>query len=184
MHRLAVVCLLLLLLAACAPPNDPAPPITPVAATLAAEPTAAATPGVSSGDTPAPEVSKPSPLPEGAVIAFERTGGFVGAMDRWVIYPDGTVEHTARAEAPVTTAGALPADQVAQLTADLEALGFFTFADSYGANVVCNDCYYYGLTVSAGGQTKSVSTHDAAEDTPPEVWEAIERVERVVEGVP
>ena len=173
MRRLTLACLLLFLLAACAAPNDPLPPVTQVAATT----------GVNNAEATAAPVTRATPLPAGAVIAFQRSGGIIGAMDEWIIFEDGAVQYTARAEAPVTLAGALAADQVAQLTAELDALGFFGLADSYGAAVLCNDCYSYALTVSANGQTKTVTTIDSAPDAPPALLDAIDQVQALLDGL-
>ncbi len=137
-----------------------------------------------SAATPTFSPPQTTPLPDGAVLFYHRQGGFDGLDDAWTLFADGSVAHTGRDAPPTTTAGALTASEVAQLAADLEALGFMTLWDEYGQDQGCADCFYYTLTLSAGGQTKTVQWLDAARDAPEALWEAVGKVQVVVEALP
>ena len=132
--------------------------------------------GTSSVPTITPRVQVTAGSADVAVteaVVFTRGGGLTGETQTWTIYTDGTVklaDDTGNAAQALT---GVTAEQVGFLLTGLEALKFFDLNDAYGANDQCADCYQYSLTVTSNGRTKTVTTHDAASDAPPELAQAL-----------
>ncbi len=110
----------------------------------------------------------------GAVIIYQRSGGLAGVEEKWTIYADGRVVDAQGEER------AIEAAQVSTLLGGIQALGFFEMKDSYRQFSQCNDCFTYTLTVSNGGKPKSVTTKDSATDTPPELWQVLDKINTLV----
>ncbi|MCC7361355.1 MAG: hypothetical protein IT317_17850 [Anaerolineales bacterium] len=106
-------------------------------------------------------------------VVFTRGGGITGQAQTWTIYTDGTIKLAAGDGAAAQALTGVTAEQVSALLAGLDALGFFDLSDAYGADDPCADCYHYSLTVTSTGRAKTVTTHDAARDAPPELEQAL-----------
>jgi glucose/arabinose dehydrogenase len=184
MKRFSVMLLVIgVLAAACGAPAAPAPgqpsqqPAT-AAAPAQAVPTATAPPAAT--DVPATAVlgsatgNDVAQAPDQAVIVFKRGGGFAGVDEEWTIKVDGTVESKDGKVASVAP------EQVAAVLAEVKAMGFFDMAEAYGQKDTCNDCFTYEVTVTMGGQTKTVSTHDAAKDAPAELGQILNAIMTLV----
>ncbi len=159
------------------PPPPPSPAPSPVqapaqassspaaaqasASPMPASPVPGASPAPTAGPASATAPAGAAPAAGAGVIVLVRSGGFAGRTDRWTLSGDGRVT-TAQG-----TAQAASSSQVAALLSDIQSLGFFKLSDRYGALSQCRDCYNYEMTVTAGGQTKTVSWVGEATDTPP-----------------
>jgi len=109
-----------------------------------------------------------------AVIIYQRSGGFAGIHEQWTVYPDGRIVAGDGREWRVTP------QQVEQLLAEIEALGFFEMKGRYMPLNTCCDRFIYEITVHRGNSVKTVRTIDAAPDTPPELWRIIDEISRLV----
>ncbi len=123
--------------------------------------------------TPTPPAAKKPSLPLDAVIVYQRSGGLAGRTEEWTIYADGRVvsgdERT----------GQLSPQEVAELMRQIEAAGFGDWRDSYGSPACC-DRYTYRLTVRVAGQTKTVTTMDAATGQPAALENILSQLTRLV----
>ncbi len=143
---LKYICFLaLIVLAACAPVIAESPTATPAA------------------NTPAPAQGTPVPA-GGPFIRFHRSGGIAGVDETWLFYADGRVEHTGRGpgRAQPLNASQLDALMKAARSPDVAAL-----KESYVPTDTCCDRFFYEITLTLDGQTKTVRTLDAAPDQPP-----------------
>ena len=128
--------------------------------------TPVAVPTIPTAPTEAP--GKPeAPGGTADVIRFTRSGGFAGLDEEWVVTSDGVVSLNGEAKATVTET------QLDQLLVEVEGLGFFEMQNTYLPQDTCCDKFSYTLTIVADGQKNTVSTIDAAEDAPAELWEII-----------
>jgi hypothetical protein len=64
--------------------------------------------------------------------------------------------------------------QMAELTAAIRAANFMSLEDSYVPQNTCCDRYMYEITVTLGGQSKTVSTIDASPTAPAELTQLID----------
>ena len=125
-----------------------------------------------------------SPSPPAATIVsrdmsvvYRRSGGFAGADDTWTFAADGTVSqqgHTPNTPERLTTA------QMAELTAAIRGANFMALENSYVPRDTCCDRYLYEITVTLGGQSKTVRTIDAAPAAPAELTQLIDMLNRLV----
>jgi hypothetical protein len=116
-------------------------------------------------------------IPEGAVITFQRSGGFAGKTVVWTIYSDGRVQSDQG-----TTQ--LSSGDVSILVAGLKALGIFDLKDSYGGFTNCKDCFTYTLTINADGKTKTITTTDSATDIPAELGKILTLINEFITKIP
>jgi hypothetical protein len=110
------------------------------------------------------------------VIVFSRSGGVAGITEAWSIYADGSMLAADGTQHTLTPA------EVQTLATEASRLNFFGLADHYGATDNCADCMLYSLTFTVDGQTKTVTTIDAASDAPAELTELLTQVTQVVEA--
>jgi hypothetical protein len=110
--------------------------------------------------TPTPPAAKKPSLPTDAVIVYQRSGGLAGRTEEWTIYADG------RVVSGDGRTGQLSPQEVANLVRQIEAAGFGGWRDTYGSPAACCDRFTYNLTVRLAGQTKMVTTIDAASEEP------------------
>ena len=159
-----------LALAACAPAALPTPLTTPASSPLASS---LATPGSSPLTSPL----EPQPVPQEISIIYHRSGGLAGTDDTWKITLDGTVTHqgqTAGTPEQLTTA------QMAELTAAIRAANFMSLEDSCVPQNTCCDRYTYEITVTVGGESKTVTTIDASPTAPAELTQLIDTLNRLL----
>jgi len=159
----SLVGLALVLTAGCAPspqvgttPEDPTRQVEPTA------PGATSTPGSRSG---------------GAVITFERSGGIVGISELWSIYLDGRVIEAEGA------AGQVPADEVSQLLAEIDAAGFFEWPPPARSLESCADCFTYSITVEYQGKTNRITIVDGGSGAPEGAGIVLERILGILNSV-
>jgi hypothetical protein len=109
-----------------------------------------------------------------AAIIYRRSGGLAGLSEEWTIYPSGRIEasdgHTYRATA----------EQVDQALRDIEALGFFEMRDTYMSRSTCCDRFMYEITARRDSKVNRVTTIDAEPNAPPELWQVIDVLNRLV----
>ena len=151
------------LMIGCASATETAP--TPQAPTRQAQP-------------PAPEAT---PTPEsrssGAAITLDRSGGIAGISEHWTIYLDGTVIGPDGEEARV------PAGEVNQLLADIDAAGFFEWPPRPRSLQSCADCFTYSITVEFQGKINRVTLVDGERGALEEAWTLLERVLGILASV-
>jgi len=168
MFKVIASSLLIIALAGCAtlPAEAPAPTETPAPS---------ATPAATATTPPKSE------LPGEAVIVYKRSGGIAGLDEMWTIYPDGNVAFAAHAqgEGPERLYQA-EAAEVAALVDTLETLGFFTLTGNYLPLDTCCDRITYDIEARSGDLINHVVTLDAAPNTPPELWQAIDALNAFV----
>ncbi len=109
-------------------------------------------------------------IPDDAAIVFHRSGGIAGVDEQWTVYRDG------RVVANDGRAWQITAEQVEQLLADIEALGFFQLDNDFTPFDTCCDRFTYSLTVHNDDMVKTVTTIDDAANTPDALWNVLERV--------
>jgi hypothetical protein len=115
-----------------------------------------------------------SPQAESEIsITYQRSGGFVGANDTWAIDSQGKVTHQGSG-----ASAQLPADQLTELVAAIRAANFMDLKDSYLPKDTCCDRYEYTITVTVGGQSKTVRTIDASSAAPRELTQLVETLNR------
>jgi hypothetical protein len=156
------VIIIALLLAACAQavvkvaPTFPSPlsPLSPLSAPLPSE--------------------KKENMPPDAVIVYQRSGGLAGRTEGWSIYTNGLVMSSDG------KSGQVSPEEVADLLRQADAAGFFSWRDSYLPKNTCCDRFTYKLTVRMAGQTKTVTTIDAASEEPAELGTILDQVSRLV----
>jgi hypothetical protein len=161
--------------------DSPLPPeATPVPPTPTTDTSRAA-----SEATPMPPRAEPSTPAESedtgkrvaigdAVIIYQRSGGFAGVHEQWTVYPDGRITASDGREWQVAP------ERVDQLLADIEALGFFEMSGRYMPLNTCCDRFTYEITVRSGDRVHTVTTIDAAPNTPAELWRVIDEISRLV----
>lgn len=143
----------------------------PPAATL---PAASSTPT----ETPGPTLCTVQPMRTGAaqalvnggaVIVYERNGGLSCIDDLFGLYSDGRIVSN-DGHAPSQTRQ-VDSSAVATLVTKIVDLGFFTdnFYTTY--HTPCVACSQYSVTVSLGGQIKTVGAVDGGTDGPAEYWQ-------------
>ncbi len=118
--------------------------------------------------------SDPINIAVDVAIIFRRSGGFAGVDEQWVIYTDGRIER------PVGEQGKVDEQQVQTLLESIEDAGFFDLNDSYIPVNTCCDRFTYVITVQHNNQTKTVTTIDAAPDSPPELWQTIDAIVNLI----
>jgi hypothetical protein len=174
MFKLITFSLLIIVLTGCAtlPAEAPAPTETPAPT---ASPAPSATPAVTATTPPKSE------LPGEAVIVYKRNGGIAGLDEMWTIYPDGNVTFAAHAqgEGPERLYQ-VEAAEVAALVDTLETLGFFALTGNYLPLNTCCDRITYDIEARSDDQYNHVATLDGAEGTPPELWQAIDALNKFV----
>jgi len=115
--------------------------------------------------------------PAGALIVYERTGGFAGITERWMIYLDGRVttgegrEYVAEPE------------QVEALLSAIEQSGFFEWQQARGLPGACRDCFVHSITLAAEGRPKTISAVDGSSDAPEKFWELVDSIQRFLSAV-
>ncbi len=115
-----------------------------------ASPTPATAPATVVPATSTPALATPG---GGSLITYEKSGGIAGVREVLEIDSDGAARLAQNRNAPITAR--LSADRLAQLRAQFAATPFFNFAPEYDSHNVADD-FYYTLTYTADGQTKSV----------------------------
>jgi hypothetical protein len=72
-------------------------------------------------------------------------------------------------------------ERIAQLLREIEAAGFFALNDDY-TKVKCNDCFYYFISITQSGQTKTVEAVDA-QQLPQQLRDVVSLLRRFVAEV-
>lgn len=108
------------------------------------------------------------------MIVYDRSGGFAGKSEGWTIYADGRVVSSNG------KSGQVSPEEVAGLLRQVDAAGFFSWRDSYLPKNTCCDRFTDKLTVRTVGQTKTVTTVDAASEEPTELGTILDQVSRLV----
>ncbi|MCR4407571.1 MAG: hypothetical protein NUW24_11730 [Anaerolineae bacterium] len=165
---------IILLLTACGPAITSATVATPVSAQMTFD-SPLLSEEVLSLPTPEPlpsleDTGKGQTAIEGAVIIYRRSGGFAGVHEQWTIYPDGRIMAADGCEWRVSP------EQVEQLLAEIESLGFFEMSSRYVPLNTCCDRFTYEITVRHGDTVNTVTTIDAAPDAPSELWHIIDEI--------
>jgi hypothetical protein len=109
-----------------------------------------------------------------AVIIYRRSGGFRGTSDQWAIYPDGRITASDGRQRQVTS------QQVEQALSDIDTLGFFDMSGRYISGSTCCDRFTHEITVHRGDKVNTVTTIDVDPSAPPELWQIIDKINRLV----
>jgi simple sugar transport system permease protein len=113
----------------------------------------------------------------GAILAYERNGGPNCIDELYAVYPDGRIvgdNGTDIIEKQVTP------EDVDTLLSDIIARQWFTneIYDTY--HNPCGSCYVYYITVSSGGQQKTVKAVDGGTDAPADYWQVVSEINGVI----
>ncbi|MBN1921925.1 MAG: hypothetical protein JW892_11820 [Anaerolineae bacterium] len=117
----------------------------------------------------------------GAVITYERNGGPNCIDEIYAIYSDGrivgdngvtTIEHRVSPE------------EVDTLLAGIVGYGWFTDEMYDTWHTPCGQCYGYYVTVTFGGQEKTVKGVDGGTDAPADYWQVVSLVKTIVPRFP
>jgi len=128
--------------------------------------------------TPTPAATPtPGSRSSGAVITFDRSGGIAGISEHWTITLDGRVVGPADEEARI------PADEVSQLLAEIEAAGFFEWPPIPRSLQSCADCFTYSITVEYQGKANRITLVDGESAAPEEAWTILERIFGILASV-
>jgi len=112
-----------------------------------------------------------------ASIIYERTGGFAGTTERWMIYLDGRV---------ITSEGieyATEPEKVEDLLSEIEQSGFFEWQQGRGLPGACRDCYVHSITLATDGRPKTISAVDGSNDVPEKFWELVDSIRQFLSAV-
>ena len=109
-------------------------------------------------------------------IVLKRSGGFAGVKDSWSITSDGHITSSDGRESQVSEAS------LSEAVNELEKLGFFEMERSYAPKNTCCDRFTYKLEVIVNGKSHSVTALEGAQEAPPEMWEAIQVVTKLLQG--
>jgi hypothetical protein len=156
------------LAAGCGPASGPTPGLetptlqAPTQAEQMTAPSASPTPGGRSGE---------------AVITLDRSGGIAGISEHWTIYIDGNVIGPAEEEARV------PADEVSQLLAEIEAAGFFEWPSRPQSPGSCADCFAYSILVTYQGKSNQVTLVNGASGAPEGAGNLLQRILGILNSV-
>ena len=112
-----------------------------------------------------------------ASIIYERTGGFAGITERWMIYLDGRVLTGEGAEYSTEP------EKVEALLSAIEQSGFFEWRQARGLPGACRDCFVHSITLAAEGRLKTISATDGSSDVPEEFWELVDSIRRFLTAV-
>ena len=115
-------------------------------------------------------------LPEGATIVFQRSGGFAGVDEEWVIYSDGRITSAEGGAWQVAP------ERVEALVKQIDEAGFFELDGNYLPLDTCCDRFTYQVSVSMEDKSNSVTTIDAAPGVPPELWQVIDAINTLLTG--
>jgi hypothetical protein len=110
----------------------------------------------------------------GAVIVYQKSGGFTGITEEWTIFPDGRIVSSDGVEY------VLGEEKVTTLLYEIDNLGFFEISGPGQLLSDCRDCFTYRITVSSGGRTKSINYVDDQADPTDPIWETINLIESLV----
>lgn len=123
-------------------------------------------------------------LPE-AVVTFERSGGIVGDVVKYFIFPDGLVEKRTglpEGSPSVELVGMAP-ERVGPFVQDLKELGFVELTGDYVPEETCCDRFFYTVTLRIQDEIHIIRALGGTEETPEAVWEIIDTVERFIQDV-
>ncbi len=109
-------------------------------------------------------LASPLPAPMGVILQYQRVGGIGGFDETWTIEASGRVTHAGRG--PGTDRQLTP-DQLAQLIGAIRAAQAAGLNASYVPVNTCCDRFMHTLTLALDGDTRTVTTLDAAPDEPP-----------------
>ena len=112
-----------------------------------------------------------------ASIIYERTGGFAGITERWMIYLDGRVISGEGREY------AAEPEKVGALLSAIEQSGFIEWQAARGLPGACRDCFIHSITLAAEGRLKTISAVDGSNDAPEEFWELVDSIRRFLSAV-
>jgi len=110
--------------------------------------------------------AKPTQTPlnsKDPIVVFHRSGGFAGFDETWSITIDGQVQHTGRGAGQ---SGQLPSDQINQLLAAIRSTDLASIKESYLGDNTCCDRFIYEIKIVLDGQSKTITTIDAAQGEP------------------
>lgn len=115
------------------------------------------------------------------VINYQKSGGFAGVDERWLIYDDGHVEghDLATGDRGRAWTAEVGARAVADLLKLIKKEGFFSFKERYFPQNLCCDRFTYRITVFNEGKEKSVTVMDGA-DAPEGLWRIIGELNKLV----
>ena len=144
---------------------------------VACAPTTAPAPSITRSPSPPASPSVTATISQELSVVYHRSGGFAGTDDTWSMAADGTVSHQGQTTG---TPEQLTATQMAELTAAVRAANFMSLENSYVPKDTCCDRYLYEITVTLGGQSRTVRTIDASPTAPAELMHLIDTLNRLV----
>jgi len=162
------------------PKQTAVPALSPVTPTAKATPAATKDTAGSADSQDQTSQSKPELAMGDAVLVFQRTGGLmgIGSNDQtWYFYADGRVTVSDGRSWQVKPA------EITTLVDDLLALGFAGMGPDYLPADTCCDRFTYTIAIRDGEAIYQTTTMDGA-DAPPELFQAIDRINQFILTLP
>jgi hypothetical protein len=108
------------------------------------------------------------------VLIYQRSGGFAGTSEGWKVFANGRIVADDGSETRVST------EKVADLLRTVEELAFFEMTGNYMPEDICCDRFTYVLTIRSGDKENTVTTIDAAPNTPEAFWDILDVVDHFI----
>jgi hypothetical protein len=134
---------------------------------------AACMPATVESPTATPAQGTPAPA-GGLFIRYHRSGGIAGVDETWLFYADGRVQYSGRGQGHALQ---LSANQIDTLMAAARSPEVAALKESYVPANTCCDRFLHEITLVIDGQTKTVSTLDAAPDEPPALTNLLDAID-------
>jgi hypothetical protein len=113
----------------------------------------------------------------GAVLVYERNGGFSSIDELYAIYSDGRIVGDNTTD---TIDKQVTAEEVEKLLSDITNRGWFTTAMYDTWHVQSEAMYGYYITVSYEDQVKTVKAVDGGTDAPADYWQVVSLINGVI----
>ncbi|PJC22738.1 hypothetical protein COV28_02930 [candidate division WWE3 bacterium CG10_big_fil_rev_8_21_14_0_10_48_23] len=118
------------------------------------------------------------------VINYQKSGGFAGVDERWLIYDNGLIEgrDLTTGDRGRAWTGNIGAQAVADLLKLIEKEGFFSFEERYFPQNLCCDRFTYRIVVFGEGKGTAVTVMDGA-DAPEGLWRIIGEINTIISNI-
>lgn len=121
------------------------------------------------------EVAEPDAVSDAAII-YNRSGGFAGVQQEWMIYPDGRIEFPDGSQKQVDSA------QAQALFETIQSANFQSLNASYVPEDACCDLFTYTVTLQAGDETYTVTTMDEAPNEPAALTAVRQTIDELIQS--
>jgi len=124
-----------------------------------------------------PDQTTTRPSDQTTTIEFNRSGGFAGFDDSYIIYTDGRISYKGRQN--VEGIGPISPEQVAELWQTIDDINFYSLNASYMPKDTCCDFFTFVLTVHDGSKSHTVTTMDKPGAAPEALLKLLIRINQL-----